>query len=179
MTNNDDSQWWESHILTVNEKDDYWETTDSNGLVYFIIKKHGIVPFIGDTIRYYGSGAPNAIRGVEINGKQLFYESQEQFQERLKDIVREDPKQMTREQDKNFGDYTISTVDDIGSYWRIIDSYHTTYNLPKEFGVRPLPGDTIRYYGGAAVYGMDINGKNIFYEPLGDENDEPNKWDVR
>lgn len=178
MGNRDDSEWWESHIRAVVERSDYWETTDEQGLVFFVLKKHSIIPSIGDALRYYGSGAPNAIRGLEINGKRVFYESSEQFEERLKAIVKENPKPKIRESDTNFDEFTILTVHDIGSYWRIIDSENLTYNLPKEFGVNPVHGDTIRYYGGAAVYGIDINGKKVFYEPLEDE-DEPSEFDTR
>lgn len=178
MRDSDDSEWWEGRIRAVVDRPDYWETTDEQGLVFFILKKHGVPPSIGDTLRYYGSGAPNAIRGVEINGRQVFYESKEQFEERLKAITKEDLGPTIRENDKNFRDFTISTVHDIGSYWRIIDSGNLTYNLPKEFGVKPVPGDTVRYYGGATIYGVDINGKKVFYEPFGDE-DEPSKFDKR
>lgn len=176
MRDHNDQEWWEGHIRAVVERNDYWETTDEQGLIFYILKKHGITPAIGDTLRYYGSGAPNAIRGVEINGKRVFYESQKQFEERLKAIVEKNPGPMVREDDKYFSDYTILTVHDIGSYWRIIDSGNLTYNLPKEFGVKPVPGDTIRYYGGAATYGIDINGKKVFYEPF---DDEPSEFDTR
>ncbi|MBI4253001.1 hypothetical protein HY623_02350 [Candidatus Uhrbacteria bacterium] len=179
MIYSDDSEWWESHILAVNEKDTYWETTDTSGLVFFILKKHGVKPSIGETIRYYGSGAPNAIRGVEINGKRCFYETPEQFAERIKPSVTEAIPPPTRENDTNFRDCTIKIVHDIGSYWQIKDNKNLTYNLQKEFGVQPFPGDIIRYYGGSAIYGIDINGKKIFYEPLGDENDEPREWNSR
>lgn len=171
----DDSEWWEDTIRAVNERSDYWETTDQHGLVFFILKKHTITPAIGDTIRYYGSGAPNAIRGVALNGNMCFYESPDEFAERTRYVVH-DSVPLTREMDTNFGDYAIQSVDDIGSYWRIIDQYNTSYNLPKDFGVQPVAGDTIRYYGGGVVYGVDINGKKVFYEPLGDEGDEPKEW---
>lgn len=178
MTFHDDSEWWEGRVRAVVERNDYWETTDESGLIYFILKKHGIVPSIGDTIRYYGSGAPNAIRGVEINGMRCFYETPEKFAERTKPTIVENIAPPTRERDANFRDCKIKTVHDIGSYWQIKGGDDFTYNLPKEFGVKPVPGDTIRYYGDAAIYGVDLNGKKIFYEPLGDE-EEPREFDTR
>lgn len=47
--------------------------TRSDGFSFFVPATEGIVPKIGDKVRFYGKGIGHVVRGLFINGVKLFY----------------------------------------------------------------------------------------------------------
>lgn len=70
-----DQQFEEYTLTEAREHDDGW-TLDADGMCFFIPKVAGIVPAAGVTVRYYGRGLGQAVRGVDVGGAEVFYRTE-------------------------------------------------------------------------------------------------------
>jgi hypothetical protein len=57
-----------------------WGITCSDGWSFFVLDK-GVEPHVGDTARFYGRGLGSVVRGLDIEGREVFYRTPEQQQE--------------------------------------------------------------------------------------------------
>jgi hypothetical protein len=66
-------QEYEDHVIdAVESTTDGWAITH-DGLTLSIPRKDGIEPHVGDIARFYGSGLGSVVRGVDINGAEVYY----------------------------------------------------------------------------------------------------------
>lgn len=86
---------------------------------------------------------------------------------------------MTKQEDYEYRDLTITKVDPQKSGWLITSSDGWSFYVPDK-GVEPRVGDSARFYGrgiGSIVRGLDVAGREIFYRTPA-EQEEQNKRDV-
>jgi len=77
-----DTQYIEHTITKVEDGKDYFFVTMSDGWSIGVEKLNGVEPKEGDTIRLYGKGIGCAVRGIDVNGLEVFYRTPEQEKER-------------------------------------------------------------------------------------------------
>jgi hypothetical protein len=95
-------QEYEEQVLTeVREHDDHWEICADGGWLT-IDKVPGIAPKVGSVARYYGKGFGYPVRGVDIDGQEVYYRSLAEERERHDNWVaeRKRDKQQKAEADK-------------------------------------------------------------------------------
>jgi hypothetical protein len=64
---------YEDHVISeVTRGEDGWGFTMEDGLGFFCPDR-GIEPHVGDTARLYGKGFGFVVRGLDINGQEIFY----------------------------------------------------------------------------------------------------------
>src|SRR4051812_46102862 len=76
-----DTAFEDKTIEKVEDSDTHWAIT-CDGWTLCIPKKPGIVPKPGDVARHYGRGIGYPVRGVDVNGLEVFYETERQYEAR-------------------------------------------------------------------------------------------------
>jgi hypothetical protein len=67
---------YQEHVLSkVTESESGWEINFDGSSCFFIPKKHGVQPRKGDKMRMYGKGFGYVIRGVDLNGVEVYYKT--------------------------------------------------------------------------------------------------------
>lgn len=91
---------FQDHVISgvVDEGGDYFAITRDDGWSIGIPKDAGIVPKVGDSIRYYGKGIGSTVRGIDINGQEVWYRTPEQQAEHN----RQELEKMEEEKRKKF-----------------------------------------------------------------------------
>ena len=74
----EDTQFRSTTVSTVLEDKDGWVITDAEGWTFFVPRKHGVVPQVGDKARFYGNGIGSIVRGLVLNDKPVFYRTEEE-----------------------------------------------------------------------------------------------------
>jgi uncharacterized protein YkuJ len=96
-----DDAFEDARLDEVRARDEGYEITQSNHWSFFIAKEydgvaHGIVPAVGDTVRMYG-GFGRPVRGLFVNGRQIYYRTEQQEKERFARQLAEDEAKRQRE----------------------------------------------------------------------------------
>lgn len=94
----EDTEFQDKTISDVKINDDGCVITDSEGWCLFLdkdaVKHYGAIPKVGDTARFYGAGIGSIVRGVFINGKEVFYRTpEEQKEKNQKELIESDKRQ--------------------------------------------------------------------------------------
>jgi hypothetical protein len=76
----DDTQYYEADLTGVEEYPEGWAISGDYGTL-FIPKVEGIVPKVGSIARYYGKGFGFSVRGVDIDGQEVYYRTEEEQKE--------------------------------------------------------------------------------------------------
>lgn len=93
MRKEDDHEYREATIAKVEEEENGWYVTfDDHWSLY--LPNRGIVPRVGDTCRQYGKGIGYAVRGVDINGQEVYYRTPEE--QKLKEQREREGWELTR-----------------------------------------------------------------------------------
>lgn len=93
----DDDAFEDARLDEVKAHEEGYEITQSNRWSFFIAKEydgvaHGIVPAVGDTVRMYG-GSGRPVRGLFVNGRRIYYRTEEQQDElAARQLAEEDSK---------------------------------------------------------------------------------------
>jgi hypothetical protein len=87
-------------ITKVKEGDKGWTITTDDHWSFFV-PKQSVVPSVGQIARFYGDGIGSRVRGLDINGQEIFYRSPEQQRERLLQEVAEMDERKKLEFEKN------------------------------------------------------------------------------
>lgn len=67
-------QEYEDHLIeSVKRGKGGWEISHSDHLIFWIPEEHGVKPRKGQTARFYGRGFGSVVRGVDINGVEVYY----------------------------------------------------------------------------------------------------------
>jgi len=89
-------------IKSVSENNDCFmiSTTDSGG--FNLEKKYGVVPVPGDTIKlYFVNGFGTPIRGMDLNGKSIYYKSNSQLEQERREWLDDYNKEKQEEFERN------------------------------------------------------------------------------
>ncbi len=75
-----DKEFRQTTIDEVRVESDWgWSIKDADGWCFSIQKNtNGVVPKVGDTVRFYGRGVGSVVRGVTINGAVVYYRTSEE-----------------------------------------------------------------------------------------------------
>lgn len=73
-----DTEFEDHTVKAVEEQEKGYTLTYENGWSFWCDKKPGIVPRVGSTARQYGRGIGCAVRGLDIDGQEVFYRTKEQ-----------------------------------------------------------------------------------------------------
>jgi hypothetical protein len=95
MTKANDTEYRDVVIKKVEPEGDGqgWAITSSDGWSFFV-PDEGVEPHVGDTARFYGRGIGSIVRGLDINGQEVFYRTpEEQEEENKRETVRAAQKQ--------------------------------------------------------------------------------------
>ena len=65
-----------SKITEVKEGKDGYTIMKSDGWSFWIPKKYGVIPKVGDKVAFYGKGIGYTVQGIDINGKEVFFKTQ-------------------------------------------------------------------------------------------------------
>jgi len=97
----------DSTIKEVKDEKDGYEITKSDGWSFYIPKKFGIVPKVGDKTTFYGKPFQR-VQGVDIDGKEVFFYTKAEL-----DAEREEFRRKFREDElKNWQETMIKIKDD-------------------------------------------------------------------
>lgn len=72
----DDENFEEVGIEKVSVEETGWSITRSDGWSFFISKDHGVEPKVGMSARFYGKGIGFTVRGVFLDGVEVFYRTE-------------------------------------------------------------------------------------------------------
>jgi hypothetical protein len=77
-------QYEESTLTAVrlSEKATHWEFC-TDGAWLTVERVEGVEPRPGDSVRYYGRGFGYPVRGVDLNGIELYYETEQEYRDRV------------------------------------------------------------------------------------------------
>jgi len=84
-------------ITGVREFEDHFDVTKDNGWSLFIDKKYKVVPRVGDSIIIKLTNKLGQIMGIQINDKELFSKTEEQFQSEHQEWVEKTKKRHQEE----------------------------------------------------------------------------------
>lgn len=98
-----DAEYQEHTITNVEEDGSYYSIQIDDGF-HFGFEKTSVVPKIGDIARFYGKGLGYIIRGLDINGQEIFYKTAEEQQIANKKAAEE-------ENDKRYTEYLVNKED--------------------------------------------------------------------
>lgn len=91
-----DYEYTDYTLSTVTDSGDGWEIGLGDGGGFWIAKKHGVTPHVGDRARFYGQGLGYPVRGVDLNGVEVFYETARQHSARMKRELAEQREEQRR-----------------------------------------------------------------------------------
>ncbi|MFH1780580.1 MAG: hypothetical protein ABH841_01035, partial [Candidatus Nealsonbacteria bacterium] len=89
MEKHEDREYQETKVAAVKEYKEGWEITRKDDWVFYVSKEHGVEPKIGQVARFYGGGIGRPVRGLDLNGQEVFYRTPEQEAELHAQWVRE------------------------------------------------------------------------------------------
>ena len=71
---------YEDRVLEkIEDSGETWTITDEDGWFLGVTKVEGVEPKPGDIGRYYGRGIGSPVRGLDINGVEVYWESEEEY----------------------------------------------------------------------------------------------------
>lgn len=76
-----DNEYRETTITKVEDSKDHWHITDEDGWSFSFEKSCKVIPKSGMTACFYGKGIGHTVRGLFIDGKQVFYRTEEEEKE--------------------------------------------------------------------------------------------------
>jgi hypothetical protein len=77
MYPHNDNQYEESTVKSVRKESDGWSITRSDGWSFYVPAGSPVEPKEGMTARFYGKGLGYTVRGLYIDGRAVFYRSEE------------------------------------------------------------------------------------------------------
>lgn len=83
MTKQQDAEFRDVTITEVNRESDGWSITSSDGWSFYVPDK-GVEPRVGDSARFYGRGIGSTVRGLDIAGREVFYRTPEEQEQKNK-----------------------------------------------------------------------------------------------
>lgn len=97
-----DTEYEETTVTAVEDSGEYWAFEHDDGWWLSFEKRHGVEPKVGDTVRTYGRGVGYGVRGIDLNGVEVYYRSPEQDAEhhRQAQIAMERERQIRFEQQR-------------------------------------------------------------------------------
>jgi hypothetical protein len=76
-------------ITQVIPSEDGYEITRSEGWCFYVPRKYGVEPKVGDTARFYPASIGRSVRGLVINGTTIYYRTEAESREMLKQKLAE------------------------------------------------------------------------------------------
>jgi hypothetical protein len=73
-----DAMYEEEPIVEVTESPEGWEIKRESGWIFWVPREHGVEPHVGDIGRFYGRGIGYLVRGLLLNGKVVFYRTEDE-----------------------------------------------------------------------------------------------------
>jgi len=104
MKKHEDSEYQETKVVTVKEYEEGWEITRKDGWAFYISKEHGVEPKVGQVARFYGGDIGRPVRGLDLDGQEVFYRTPEQEAELNAQWVREQEAKDKAEFEQNKAD---------------------------------------------------------------------------
>lgn len=89
MEKHEDREYQETKVVAVKKDKEGYEITREEGWMFYVSKEHGVEPKIGQVARFYGGGIGRPVRGLDLNGQEVFYRTPEQQAELHAQSVRE------------------------------------------------------------------------------------------
>lgn len=83
-------------IRKVNEYEDSYGIDTTESLCFIIYKKYGAIPKVGDNVTLHTRGW-SFIRGIDLNGKKLFYKTDEELEQERQEWLRQDEERKQKE----------------------------------------------------------------------------------
>jgi hypothetical protein len=100
-----DRQYEDQRLTKVEDFGDSWAITGECGTL--CIPKTGPTPKEGDTARYYGRGFGFPVRGVDINGVEVYYHTEQQWREKTEREQNERDAKQRRQYDRDRESFTV------------------------------------------------------------------------
>lgn len=73
-----DLEYQDKRLTAVEDHGFSWAITSEDGWSLGIPKVDGVVPVVGSVARYYGQGIGRPVRGVDIDGREVYYRTADQ-----------------------------------------------------------------------------------------------------
>ena len=73
MEKHEDHEYQEIKVAAVKKCEMGWEITREDRWVFYVPKVHGIKPKVGQVARFYGGGIGYPVRGLDLDGQEVFY----------------------------------------------------------------------------------------------------------
>lgn len=116
---------YEDHILTKVTEGEDWYTLEFDGFGFGMEKANanGIIPKVGDVIRQYPGGWGSRIRGVDINGQEAYYRTEDEQHElnRAEQRERDRKKELAFEAERTERDRRIAALP--APFWRRFERF--------------------------------------------------------
>jgi hypothetical protein len=77
-----DLEFEDEEITAVHRGEEGWTITRASGWEFYVPRKYGVEPLPGMTARFYGKGIGYPVRGLDLDGQEVFYLSPEQQEEK-------------------------------------------------------------------------------------------------
>lgn len=84
-----DTEWKEHVVTSVEPSGDDWMIGSEEGWSFWIKSKYGVRPKTGDVVRMYGRGFGHPVRGIDLNGRSLYYETEAEYRARAEREIEE------------------------------------------------------------------------------------------
>lgn len=104
-----DQEYEDKRLTRTEDTGDSWQITSEDGWSFSLPKVAGIEPRVGSIARYYGEGIGRPVRGVDIDGHEVFYRTEAEEQERHRQWV-EDSHRGKREKAEAERERTASRI---------------------------------------------------------------------
>lgn len=76
-----DTDFEDKIITKVEDGEKYW-TIGCDGWCFGVPKENGVTPYVGDTARFYPGGLGHEVRGLLLNGREVYYRTAEEQAEK-------------------------------------------------------------------------------------------------
>lgn len=87
MTKAQDRQFEDKHIAKVHKEDGGWSIDFKEGASFWVPGEPGIEPKAGMTARLYGKGFGFVVRGLDLDGREVFYRTADEEERRYRKEV--------------------------------------------------------------------------------------------
>lgn len=73
-----DTKYEDTTIASVEPESDGWGITRDDGWSFYVPNKYGVEPKVGERVRFYGDGIGRPVRGLAIDGRVLYYRTEDE-----------------------------------------------------------------------------------------------------
>jgi hypothetical protein len=98
---NQDFEFEEVEVAGVHSEEDGWTIERSDGWSFHVPRRHGVEPLPGMIARFYGRGIGAIVRGLDLDGQEVFYKTPEEQAEEGRRCAEERDREQRAEFERN------------------------------------------------------------------------------